>query len=58
MQAPGKAFVEIILLWGTIVATTVLFWRVVPVAGILLLPYLAWVSFAAVLNGSIWILNR
>ncbi len=58
MQSPGWAFVEIILLWLAIVATLWAFWRVMPATGWLLAPYLAWVSFAAVLNGSIWILNR
>ncbi len=58
MQSPAWAFVEIILLWLAIVATLWAFWRVMPAAGWLLVPYLAWVSFAAVLNGSIWILNK
>jgi benzodiazapine receptor len=58
MQSPGLAFAEIIVLWLSIGTTVILFWRVSPVAGKLLLPYAAWVSFAAVLNGSIWILNR
>lgn len=58
MHAPGWAFAEILLLWLAILATLWAFWRVVPTAGWLLVPYLAWVSFAAVLNGSIWILNR
>ncbi len=58
MQAPGWALFEIILLWIAIGVTTVLFWRVVPLAGALLLPYWAWVSFAAVLNASLWWLNR
>jgi tryptophan-rich sensory protein len=58
MRAPGLAFAEIIVLWTAIAATIVYFWRVSPIAGILLLPYEAWVSFAAVLNGSLWILNR
>ena len=58
MQSPGWAFVEIILLWLAIVATLWAFWRVIPAAGWLLVPYLVWVSFAAVLNGSLWILNR
>ena len=40
------------------VATLWSFWRITPAAGWLLVPYLAWVSFAAVLNGSIWMLNR
>ena len=57
MRLPGVAFAEIILLWGAIAITAFLFWRSVPAAGLLLLPYLAWVSFAAILNGSIWILN-
>lgn len=58
IQSPGWAFGEILLLWLCILATLVLFWRVTHVAGMLLLPYAAWVTFAAVLNGSIWILNR
>jgi len=58
MQSPSLAFAEIILLWLAIAATVVWFWRVSPAAGILLLPYEAWVSFAALLNGSLWILNR
>lgn len=57
-RSPGLAFAEIILLWVAIAATLVVFWGVRPLAGALLLPYEAWVTFAAVLNGSIWILNR
>ena len=51
------SLVDIVLLWALIVATMVTFFRVRPLAGILLLPYLGWVSFAAVLNGTIWQLN-
>jgi len=58
MRAPGLALAEIILLWIAIAITTVLFWRVTPTAGVLLLPYLGWVSFATVLNASLWWLNR
>ena len=58
MQAPGWALVEIIMLWIAIGLTTVVFWRVAPSAGALLLPYWAWVSFATVLNASLWWLNR
>lgn len=57
-QAPGWALAEIMLLWVAIGFTTLLFWRVVPLAGALLLPYFAWVSFASVLNASLWWLNR
>lgn len=58
MQEPGWALAEIILLWIAIGTTILLFWRVAPAAGALLLPYLAWVSFATVLNASLWWLNR
>ncbi|NIM06575.1 MAG: tryptophan-rich sensory protein, partial [Armatimonadetes bacterium] len=48
---------DILLLWCAILATTVLFWRIIPAAGWLLLPYLLWVSFAASLNLAIWKMN-
>ena len=58
LRRPDLAFAEIALLWCLIAATTVAFWRVSRVAGILLVPYLAWVIYAAALNGAIWRLNR
>jgi tryptophan-rich sensory protein len=48
------AFVDIVTLWVLLVMTIVAFWRVQRWAGALLLPYLAWVSFAAVLCYAIW----
>lgn len=51
------AFADIVLLWALIVATLVAFWRVKPLAGALLVPYLLWVSFAMALNYSVWQLN-
>lgn len=57
LRSPGWAFVDIIVLWLAILATVVAFARVSTWAGVLLLPYLAWVSFATVLNGTIWRLN-
>jgi translocator protein len=57
LQAPGTALVEIIVLWAAILATLLSFWRVSKGAGWLLGPYLAWVTFAAVLNFEIWRLN-
>lgn len=54
----GWAFAEVVLLWVLIAGTVVAFWRIKPLAGLLLLPYLAWVGFAAVLNGWLWLANR
>lgn len=51
------AFTDIVLLWLLIVTTLVLFWRVRLLAGVLLIPYLLWVSFASVLCYSVWQLN-
>lgn len=51
------AFTDIVVLWLFIAATLVSFWRVRPLAGALLIPYLLWVSFAALLNYSVWQLN-
>ena len=51
------AFADIVLLWVLIVATLFAFWRIRPLAGALLIPYLLWVSFASVLNYSVWQLN-
>ncbi|THJ32567.1 tryptophan-rich sensory protein [Lampropedia aestuarii] len=51
------AFADIVLLWMLIVATVLGFWHVRPLAGALLLPYLAWVSFAMALNYAVWQLN-
>jgi len=57
LQRPGLALVEIALLWLSIAATAELFRRVDARAGALLLPYLAWVGFAAALNAELWRLN-
>ena len=51
------AFADVLLLWVLIVATLIAFWRIRPLAGALLLPYLLWVSFASALNYSVWQLN-
>jgi benzodiazapine receptor len=58
LHRPLLAFVEIMTLWVVLAATLMLFWRVRKAAGALLAPYLAWVSFAAVLNFTVWRLNR
>jgi benzodiazapine receptor len=54
----GWAAVEIVVLWAAIAATTAAFWPLSRTAGALLLPYLAWVGYAAALNIRIWSLNR
>ena len=58
LHLPGAALVDITLLWLVLAVTTKAFWQVKTVAGVLLIPYLAWVTFAAALNFTIWQLNR
>ena len=57
LQSPLLAVMDIALLWIAVIATMVAFHRVRPLAAWLLLPYLCWIMFAAVLNASIWLLN-
>jgi tryptophan-rich sensory protein len=57
LKNPGLAFAEIIILLIFILITTVLFWQINPWAGALMIPYIAWVSFASYLNYTIWQLN-
>ena len=51
------AFAWLVILWVLILVTTVRFYRLSPLAGLLMLPYLAWVTFAGYLNLGIWWLN-
>lgn len=51
------ALADVVLLWGLIVATMVAFARLDKPAALLLVPYLVWVAFAAVLNLALWRLN-
>jgi benzodiazapine receptor len=57
LHLPAPAFAEIVALWVAILGTLVAFARLSAPAAILLIPYLAWVSFAALLNGALWWLN-
>jgi tryptophan-rich sensory protein len=50
-------FLEIVVLWALILVTVIAFWRHDARAAMLLLPYLAWVSYASALNFAIWRLN-
>ena len=56
-RSVGWALIEIVILWIVVLMTTVAFYRVSPPAGLLLAPYLLWLSFAIALNTSIWRLN-
>ena len=57
LHLPGLAMVEMVLLWVAVAVTVVSFWRVRRAAGLLLVPYLLWLTFAAALNYTIWSLN-
>ena len=57
LHRPDLGLVDIILVWLSIVATIVLFMPISVAAALLLLPYLAWVTFATALNFAIWRLN-
>ena len=56
-QLLGFAFIEIILIWLSIAAMIIVFFEINKTAALLQIPYLLWVSFASVLNGTIWLLN-
>jgi len=58
LHNPLLALIEIVLLWLMIYETYVKFGKIDKIAGYLFIPYLFWVSFATVLNASIWWLNR
>ena len=57
LHHPALAFVDIVLLWLALLCTVVAFWKASPLAGALLVPYLAWVTFASALNFALWRLN-
>lgn len=58
LHSPGLALVNIVAQWLVILLNIVAFYRIKAAAGLLLIPYLLWVTFALVLNGTIWSLNR
>jgi benzodiazapine receptor len=57
LESPLYGLIVISVLWVAILVTIVLFFRISKVSSILMWPYLLWVSFATVLNSSIWLLN-
>ena len=58
LESPFFGLIVISILWASILATVITFFRISRVASALMWPYLLWVSYAAVLNASIWLLNR
>lgn len=57
LRSPELGFINIVLLWLFIVVTMIRFYPLSKPSFYLLIPYLLWVSFAAVLNGAIVVLN-
>lgn len=57
LESPLAGVIVILVLWVAILFTILKFFKLSMVAGLLLLPYILWVSFAAILNISIWLLN-
>jgi tryptophan-rich sensory protein len=58
LESPLYGLIVISILWIAILVTVIKFFRISRVASVLMWPYLLWVTFAAVLNSSIWLLNR
>ncbi|MBE7043676.1 MAG: tryptophan-rich sensory protein [Ruminococcaceae bacterium] len=57
-QAYLLSFFWILLLWVLIIVMIVQFYKIKPIAGLLQIPYLLWVTFATYLNLAIYLLNR
>ena len=57
-RRPDWALIEVVFLWASLVALVIGLWPISPKASLLILPYLLWVSFAAILNRAIVKLNR
>lgn len=57
LKSPLYAFIEIIVLWVAILTTIIYFYKVNKTSAYLLIPYILWVSFAAILNLAILLLN-
>ena len=58
LQRIDLALIEIFILLAIIVLNAILFWRIDRLAGLIFVPYVLWVTFATILNASIWLLNE
>ena len=58
MRKLGWAIAEIAVLWSLVVATAARFYQIKPIAGLMFIPYILWASFAAILNITVWRMNR
>jgi tryptophan-rich sensory protein len=58
LQRIDLALVEIVILLCAIAINTIMFWRIERLAGLLFVPYAAWVTYATILNASLWLLNE
>jgi translocator protein len=58
LKSPKYAFIEIIFLFISILATIIIFYQISRIASYMLIPYILWVSFASILNFYVWILNK
>jgi benzodiazapine receptor len=57
LKNPLAGLLDILPLWAAILTTLIFFWRISPAAGVLMLPYWLWVSFATALNFALWKMN-
>ncbi len=57
LRSPLLGLIDIAMLLAALIATTIAFWRARPIAGLLFVPYLAWVGYASALNAAIWAAN-
>ena len=58
LQRIDLALLEIVILLVAVIANTIMFWRIERLAGLLFVPYAAWVTYATILNASLWLLNK
>ena len=58
LQRIDLALVDIIILLVVIIVNAIMFWRIDRLAGLMFLPYIAWVTYATILNSSLWLLNK